>query len=348
MFVLLAVIGCKIFIGCSDNNLRDVSFSDEENFEMINYQIDSLNEKYSIKSTYFTRNEEEKEDDFKFWKIAKEDLSGAATGGALGGTTGALAGSIVPGIGTTAGGLSGIAVGSIIYGTVYSMSEYEEQKEDKKKEDDKKEDDKTETTQDNVNMLYPIRNITRLVEIDNLSFTNAGYYHNEIIKSCFMNIFGHNSSSFSLDELFYAVCSIANYESIVILSEEDTWYLNSNLYKFIDFDIYNYEECAYPINIMEEASVIRSYFDAVRKLNYFEQVYRYTVDFMSIIYSRYMYDPNFRNSASIINSAISVCIYSKLLWNLNIPDPLISTLYPVFSIERGMWVNAEEVEYLIN
>lgn len=334
-FILwLLVASCSFVISCSGNDVvnGDDASSKAIVFNEINSQIDILNDKY-LSVDLLTRTDGDTK--IKWWQIAKADLAGAAVGA---------------GAGSVFGGVVGASVGSVVFGTVYSFEEYWTQAK-KPNGDTGGEGDSGGGNEGNgemgdggevaevsifdVNKYYPIRDTPKLDELEDFEFTDAGYFHNEIIKILVTNkIF--DSSEISYDALFYEVIDAASYGFF----EVDNYIQPSLFDSFIgslDANILYSDECALLYDMLEEIIIIRKYFDTVVQLSDFNEAYEYTIYFLYEVNNLLLGESEYESSLEIINSSISVAIYSRMLWNLYEYDPVLSDNYSVFNVETGEW-----------
>lgn len=352
------------FYGCSGNVLSDkvnevseVSEIQLQNkvFEEITVQLDDLNSRYLSDLCLLTRAEKSETElsTGEFMMMLAADCTGAFTGGRAGGFIGASIGSLFPGLGTVIGTVTGVAVGGVLVGTALSLDAYEKDKDggggggggggDGDESNVLSYDELYESliasaSPYSVNRLYPIRDTGVLEDIDCFMFGNIGYYHNEIIKSYIYNYEKFYSDNIiSQEELLYRVICEANIAFGISASEPFYEYLFQNIEQLFPVDIYSIDLDDSEWDISEEYAILVEYLETVSKLDNYDIIYAYTVDFMSVIESVCVDYPELEASLALINGSVSVAIYSRTLWNLYEIDSCLLDKYPLYNIVTQEW-----------
>lgn len=318
ILVFIAII-CSVLVGCTDNeNVNSsIATSKEYFFNEITNNINILNDRYFTSDDGITRGDDEDDDtELKEWAIAWKDFLGAATGAGLGIFT------LNP---------AGFASLTITGAVLASLSEYEEQVEKRKDKDDAIIEDIYKFY---VDTSYPIRDVNLLDEISEFSYVESGYYHNEIIKFMIINNPELCTADIEPVNLLEEIIYVAENQFKLEFLDEEKQYMYENINYFVYPGL---ETLIYDYDLQYEVDILLSYFEKVSSLDNYDVAYAYTIDFLSILDQVLYESPDYSTSIAMINSSISVAIYSRTLWNLYEFDPCLSNSYPVFNIAEGEW-----------
>lgn len=262
-------------------------------------------------------------------RVAKADMEGFAVGAALGGAAGGAIGSICPGIGSVAGGLAGGAAVGAAYAAVWSKEEANAIRSER---------DEVVSLQDlyAIDNEHPINDYSDSYPWYNLSikWANIGLLHNYVLSSIYNQdtaVFFNMTKAETIDEIF----------STFFYPFEDGENDYYDLYNLAINNIYVEYDRRHSTNSTNEIDeVITFYFAEIVEIPE-DSLFAYTEEFMAIVDQELeMIDSD---RLLLINGCLSTFIYSRGLWNLNVPNRNCGK-YIFFDVENDDWYYVETPE----
>lgn len=324
----ISVICATLFCACNTKDNVQV-YNNVNDEPQINQLLYNLGQKYEVstnKKGYYRapEKESEKKSEYELTKedkirIAKADAEGLAVGAGVGGATGATIGSLCPGVGTAVGGLAGGSVFGVAYATLFSVNE--------------KNEILAEHENDDVAYPYSINTDTPINDFTdpsplfdtNIRFANTGLVHNVIISQLY-NQDPEHFLELTNSELIEFICNDFFYP---IEGSEDDYSSLCDELRNIDDDFISSHKDNISTNGYDE--FLQYYLEAIRDIPEKDWI-AYSEDFMRIM-SDYLED---EIRLITINGYISTFIYSKCLWNLNMPSEY-SGNYLMLNVMNESW-----------
>ena len=258
-------------------------------------------------------------------RIAKEDMEGFAIGGGVWGAFGGAVGTIInPGIGSAVGLLAGGAAGGIAYAVVWSINAANRPEEGGNGNNGGCEIWRLYSVDTN----NPINNFSSELLFDNtIRYANTGWLHNYVLATLYdedPDIFFNLSTEQIVDGMFSSALSPE------IGCENDFWGLYNYIHGRIEYD---YESAYADFDICGSDTIFQLYLDGLESIQE-TQWLSYTEDFMQIVDAELGdYDDQ---RTLLINGSLSTFMYSRMLWNLNIPK-VADGVYIIYDPQYENW-----------